>query len=96
MVSEGLAWAYVRYSEAYVGADALLESWRAVGGEFSGSGWQAIGALLDDAGSGPLNDFLRAELLLAANSPRAEVSDILPILALVSVVVVVRTETGAP
>ncbi len=38
--------------EAYVGADALLESWRAVGGEFTGSGWQAIGALLDDAVAG--------------------------------------------
>ncbi|PKP99509.1 MAG: lytic murein transglycosylase, partial [Alphaproteobacteria bacterium HGW-Alphaproteobacteria-13] len=43
--------------------------------------WAEAKALLDDAGSGPLNDFLRAELLLAANSPRAEVSDILPILA---------------
>ena len=32
--------------------DALLGSWRAVGGEFTGSGWQAIGALLDDAVAG--------------------------------------------
>ena len=43
--------------------------------------WNDAKALLDDAGNGPLNDFLRAELLLAPNSPRAEVSDIMPILA---------------
>ena len=46
-----------------------------------GQRWTEAKALLDDAGNGPLNDFLRAELLLAAGSPRAEVSDILPILA---------------
>ena len=46
-----------------------------------GQRWSDAKALLDEAGNGPLTDFLRAELLLAANSPRAEVSDILPILA---------------
>src|SRR3546814_5183893 len=33
------------------------------------------------ADNGPLTDFLRAELLTAANSPRAEVADIMPILS---------------
>jgi predicted NBD/HSP70 family sugar kinase len=33
--------------EAYLGADAILESWRESGGVFEGSGWRAIGALLD-------------------------------------------------
>ncbi|MCW5647559.1 MAG: lytic transglycosylase domain-containing protein, partial [Sphingopyxis sp.] len=50
-----------------------------------GQRWADAKALLDgadaDAKEGPLNDFLRAELLTAANSPRAEVADILPILA---------------
>ncbi len=32
--------------EAYLGADAILESWREVGGIFEGSGWRAIGDLL--------------------------------------------------
>ncbi len=47
--------------------------------------WADAKALLDsadgDARGGPLTDFLRAELLTAANSPRAEVADILPILS---------------
>ncbi|HMO76556.1 MAG TPA: lytic transglycosylase domain-containing protein [Sphingopyxis sp.] len=43
--------------------------------------WADARALLDGAENGPLSDFLRAELLLAPNSPRAEVSDIMPILA---------------
>ncbi|PKP88937.1 MAG: lytic murein transglycosylase [Alphaproteobacteria bacterium HGW-Alphaproteobacteria-17] len=50
-----------------------------------GQRWADARALLDsadaDAKGGPLNDFLRAELLTAANSPRAEVTDIMPILA---------------
>ena len=33
--------------EAYVGADAILESWREAGGTFEGSGWRAVGDLLD-------------------------------------------------
>jgi predicted NBD/HSP70 family sugar kinase len=33
--------------EAYLGADAILDSWREAGGVFEGSGWRAIGALLD-------------------------------------------------
>ena len=32
--------------EAYLGADAILSSWRDVGGEFEGSGWNAVGELL--------------------------------------------------
>jgi len=35
--------------EAYLGADAILEAWRRAGGTFAGSGWQALGALLDAA-----------------------------------------------
>ncbi|PZQ20443.1 MAG: lytic murein transglycosylase [Sphingopyxis macrogoltabida] len=46
-----------------------------------GQRWGDAKALLDGAENGPLNDFLRAELLTAANSPRADVSDIMPILA---------------
>lgn len=42
--------------------------------------WDEAKSLLASAQNGPLDDFLRAELLLAANSPRAEVYDILPIL----------------
>jgi predicted NBD/HSP70 family sugar kinase len=33
--------------EAYLGADAILDRWREEGGEFEGSGWRAIGELLD-------------------------------------------------
>ena len=39
--------------EAYLGADALLDAWRAHGGAFEGSGWQAIGALVDAAETDP-------------------------------------------
>ena len=46
-----------------------------------GQRWADAKSLLDGADNGPLNDFLRAELLTAANSPRAEVSDIMPILS---------------
>lgn len=38
--------------EAYVGADAILGAWRAAGGVFEGSGWTALGALLDAADGG--------------------------------------------
>lgn len=38
--------------EAYVGADAILAAWRAAGGQFEGSGWTALGALLDAATGG--------------------------------------------
>lgn len=38
--------------EAYVGADAILAAWRAAGGEFDGSGWSALGALLEAAAAG--------------------------------------------
>jgi predicted NBD/HSP70 family sugar kinase len=33
--------------EAYLGADAILDSWREAGGAFEGSGWRAIGELLE-------------------------------------------------
>ena len=46
-----------------------------------GQRWADAKSLLDSADDGPLNDFLRAELLTAPNSPRAEVADILPILS---------------
>jgi soluble lytic murein transglycosylase-like protein len=45
-----------------------------------GERWTEAKALLDSADADPLTDFLRAELLVAANSPRAEVADIMPIL----------------
>src|SRR3546814_4151306 len=43
--------------------------------------WAEAKSLLDGSDNGPLTDFLRAELLTAANSPRAEVADIMPILS---------------
>lgn len=46
-----------------------------------GQRWADAKSLLDGAGNGPLTDFLRAELLTAPNSPRAEVADIMPILS---------------
>jgi predicted NBD/HSP70 family sugar kinase len=51
--------------EAYIGADALLAAWRRVGGEFEGSGWLALGALLDaaevdDAARGVMDDAIEA------------------------------------
>lgn len=46
-----------------------------------GQRWAEAKSLLDGADSGPLTDFLRAELLTAPNSPRAEVADIVPILS---------------
>jgi len=33
--------------EAYLGADAILEAWRDAGGRPDGSGWRAVGELLD-------------------------------------------------
>ncbi|MGV8858109.1 ROK family transcriptional regulator [Rhodoglobus sp.] len=33
--------------EAYLGADAILELWREAGGIFEGSGWRAVGQLLE-------------------------------------------------
>lgn len=50
-----------------------------------GQRWADAKALIEsaeqDGGGGALTDFLRAELLLAANSPRAEAADIQPIVA---------------
>jgi predicted NBD/HSP70 family sugar kinase len=33
--------------EAYLGADAILDQWREAGGQFEGTGWRAIGELLE-------------------------------------------------
>lgn len=38
--------------EAYVGAGAILDAWRASGATFEGSGWNALGGLLDAAEAG--------------------------------------------
>ncbi|TXK17000.1 ROK family transcriptional regulator [Homoserinibacter sp. GY 40078] len=38
--------------EAYVGAGAILDAWRNTGASFEGSGWNAIGELLDAADAG--------------------------------------------
>lgn len=38
--------------EAYLGADAILAAWREAGGDPDGSGWRAIGELLDADRSG--------------------------------------------
>ncbi|NJP35382.1 ROK family protein [Micromonospora thermarum] len=38
--------------EAYIGSDAILADWKRRGGEFDGTGWRAMGALLDAADSG--------------------------------------------
>lgn len=46
-----------------------------------GQRWSEAKSLLDSSDNGPLTDFLRAELLTAPNSPRAEVADIMPILS---------------
>jgi predicted NBD/HSP70 family sugar kinase len=55
--------------EAYVGADAILESWRAAGGVFEGSGWRALGALLDaDAAGDPGAVEVVAELVATLGS----------------------------
>jgi predicted NBD/HSP70 family sugar kinase len=38
--------------EAYIGATAILDAWRAAGATFEGTGWRAIGDLLDAAEAG--------------------------------------------
>jgi predicted NBD/HSP70 family sugar kinase len=38
--------------EAYVGSDAILAAWRDSGGVFEGTGWNALGALVDAADAG--------------------------------------------
>lgn len=35
--------------EAYVGADAILGAWSEAGGQYEGTGWRAIGALLESS-----------------------------------------------
>ncbi|GAA2015238.1 ROK family transcriptional regulator [Catenulispora yoronensis] len=38
--------------EAYIGSDAILDAWAARGGQFEGSGWGALGQLIDGAAGG--------------------------------------------
>ncbi|GAA3738119.1 ROK family transcriptional regulator [Leifsonia bigeumensis] len=38
--------------EAYVGADAILSAWSEAGGRYEGTGWRALGELIDSAESG--------------------------------------------
>jgi predicted NBD/HSP70 family sugar kinase len=38
--------------EAYIGADAILDAWREGGADVTGSGWEAMTALLDAAARG--------------------------------------------
>lgn len=48
--------------EAYLGADAILDQWRDRGGAFEGSGWRAMGQLLeaDAAGNGAAGEVVDA------------------------------------
>jgi predicted NBD/HSP70 family sugar kinase len=39
--------------EAYIGSDAILTAWKHRGGNFEGTGWRAIGALIADSESNP-------------------------------------------
>lgn len=55
--------------EAYVGADAILDSWRDAGGIFEGSGWRAIGELLEaDKAGDPAAVAVVAELVATLGS----------------------------
>lgn len=55
--------------EAYVGADAILEDWRQAGGEFDGSGWRALGALLDaDSAGDPVAMAVVSDLVFSLGS----------------------------
>ncbi len=55
--------------EAYIGADAILENWRQAGGVFEGSGWRAIGDLLDaDRAGDPVAVEVVAELVATLGS----------------------------
>ena len=38
--------------EAYVGADAILSAWSEAGGRYDGTGWRALGGLIESAESG--------------------------------------------
>lgn len=55
--------------EAYVGADAILQSWREAGGRFEGSGWRALGELLDaDRDGDPVASHVVSELVATLGS----------------------------
>jgi len=46
--------------EAYIGSDAILTNWKERGGVFAGTGWRAIGSLIEKAESG---DTIAGEVL---------------------------------
>lgn len=55
--------------EAYLGADAILSDWRDAGGTFEGSGWNALGELLDANSSGdPAASAVVTELIATLGS----------------------------
>ncbi len=55
--------------EAYLGADAILGAWRDAGGIFEGSGWGALGALLDaDKSADPIAVAVVDELVATLGS----------------------------
>ena len=55
--------------EAYLGADAILEAWREAGGHFEGSGWRALGELLECERDGdPVAVAVVAELVATLGS----------------------------
>lgn len=55
--------------EAYLGADAILDQWREAGGEVEGSGWRAIGELLDaDQNGDPVASSVVTELVATLGS----------------------------
>lgn len=50
--------------EAFLGAQGILDRWSAAGGRFDGSGWTALGELLDGAAAGdPAAETLVAEVI---------------------------------
>ena len=55
--------------EAYLGADAILSSWRDAGGQFEGSGWNAVGELLTaEAAGDPIATGVVDELIATLGS----------------------------
>jgi len=55
--------------EAYLGADAILQSWRDAGGRPDGSGWRAIGELLEaDRAADPIAVAVVEELIAILGS----------------------------
>ena len=55
--------------EAYLGADAILESWSEAGGSFEGSGWRALGELLEaDQAGDPVAASVVSEIVATLGS----------------------------